>query len=97
MAIAGSSTPRGWVGSLVTRRSGLTFSTTLTSDSALLHELAQDAHLGMRLEEAALPIKQPVRGACELLGLDPLHVANEGNLIAIVAPEAGPYAHRCWR
>jgi hydrogenase expression/formation protein HypE len=42
--------------------------------------------VGIRLDESALPIREEVRGACELLGLDPLNVANEGKLIAIVDP-----------
>jgi hydrogenase expression/formation protein HypE len=42
----------------------------------------------MVLEEAAIPILPQVDAACELLGLDPLYIANEGKLIAIVAPEA---------
>jgi hydrogenase expression/formation protein HypE len=41
----------------------------------------------MELEEAAIPVREEVRGACELLGLDPLYVANEGKLVAIVARE----------
>jgi hydrogenase expression/formation protein HypE len=44
--------------------------------------------VAIRLEESAIPIREEVRGACEMLGLDPLHVANEGKLIAIVAPAA---------
>jgi len=39
------------------------------------------------LKESSLPIREEVKGACELLGLDPLYVANEGKLVAIVAPE----------
>jgi hydrogenase expression/formation protein HypE len=39
------------------------------------------------LQEAAIPIREEVKGACEILGLDPLYVANEGKLIAIVSPE----------
>jgi hydrogenase expression/formation protein HypE len=39
------------------------------------------------LWEESLPIREPVRGACELLGLDPLHIANEGQFLAVVAPE----------
>jgi hydrogenase expression/formation protein HypE len=53
--------------------------------SAALTELASaGAGTGIRLREAALPVHPAVRGACELLGLDPLYVANEGKLIAIV-------------
>jgi hydrogenase expression/formation protein HypE len=41
----------------------------------------------MLLREQAIPVRESVKGACEVLGLDPLYVANEGKLIAIVAPE----------
>ena len=98
---------------IMASRSGLSFDTTIRSDSAALHtlvaamlaaapgalralrdptrgglaatlnEIAQQSGVGMRLEEAAIPLKAEVRGACELLGLDPLNVANEGKLIAI--------------
>jgi hydrogenase expression/formation protein HypE len=51
------------------------------------NELAAAAGVGIELEEAAIPIREEVRGACELLGLDPLYVANEGKLVAVVAPE----------
>jgi hydrogenase expression/formation protein HypE len=56
--------------------------------SSTLNEIAQQSRVGIELEESALPIHEQVRGACELLGLDPLYVANEGKLIAIVAPDA---------
>lgn len=52
-----------------------------------LNELAQQSGVGMRLDEAAIPIKPQVAAACELLGLDPLYVANEGKLICI-CPQA---------
>ncbi len=41
----------------------------------------------MVLDERAIPVREEVRGACEILGLDPLYVANEGKVLAIVAPE----------
>jgi hydrogenase expression/formation protein HypE len=56
--------------------------------SSTLNEIAQQSHVGIELEERTIPVREEVRGACELLGLDPLYVANEGKLIAIVAPEA---------
>ena len=56
--------------------------------AAALNELAQQSRVGFRIAEESLPIKPQVAAACELLGLDPLNVANEGKLIAIVAPEA---------
>ena len=49
-----------------------------------LNELARDCGLGVVLEEDAVPVRDEVRGACELLGLDPLHIANEGQLVAVV-------------
>jgi len=48
-----------------------------------LNELARQSGVGMELEEAAIPLRPQVRGACELLGLDPLYVANEGKLVCI--------------
>jgi hydrogenase expression/formation protein HypE len=52
-----------------------------------LNELARDTGLGVILAEEAIPVRNAVRGACEILGLDPLHIANEGQVLAIVAPE----------
>jgi len=56
--------------------------------AATLNEIAHQSRVGIRLEEARLPIRPQVSAACELLGLDPLNVANEGKLIAIVASDA---------
>ena len=52
-----------------------------------LNELARDCRLGVHLSEACIPVRDTVRGACELLGLDPLHIANEGQFLAVVAPQ----------
>jgi hydrogenase expression/formation protein HypE len=52
-----------------------------------LNELAAQSKVGIRIEEERLPVREEVSAACEMLGLDPLYVANEGKLIAIVAPE----------
>ncbi len=52
-----------------------------------LNELARDCGLGIILFEDQVPVRDVVRGACELLGLDPLHIANEGQFLAVVAPE----------
>jgi hydrogenase expression/formation protein HypE len=59
-----------------------------------LNELARDTQLGIVLAEAAIPLRDEVRGACEILGLDPLHIANEGQLLAVVAPELADDALR---
>jgi hydrogenase expression/formation protein HypE len=56
--------------------------------AATLNELAHQSDVGFRIREDAVPVKPEVAAACELLGLDPLYVANEGKLVAIVAPEA---------
>lgn len=50
------------------------------------NELARDCHLTVVLEEPALPIRPAVAAACELLGIDPLYVANEGKFVAVVGP-----------
>ncbi len=55
--------------------------------SSVLNELAAASGVGVRLEESAIPLRPEVRGACEMLGLDPLYVANEGKLIAVVPAE----------
>jgi hydrogenase expression/formation protein HypE len=57
-----------------------------------LNELARDCGLGVVIEEDAVPVRDEVRGACELLGLDPLHIANEGQLVAVVSEGAAARA-----
>jgi hydrogenase expression/formation protein HypE len=52
-----------------------------------LNELAAQSKVSIRIEEEKLPVREEVSAACEMLGLDPLYVANEGKLVAIVAPE----------
>jgi hydrogenase expression/formation protein HypE len=56
--------------------------------SSALNEIAERSRVAIQLEESAIQVREEVRGACEMLGLDPLYVANEGKLIAIVAPGA---------
>ena len=101
---------------IMSTREGLSFETSILSDSAALHglvaamvaavpgihvmrdptrgglattlnEIAHQSGVGMVLEEASIPVREEVAAACELLGLDPLYVANEGKLVAICAPE----------
>ena len=57
-----------------------------------LNELAQRTRLCVRLDEQAIPVRPEVAGAAEILGIDPLYVANEGKLVAVVAPEAADEA-----
>ena len=56
--------------------------------AAALNEIALDVHVGIELEEAEIPVSGPVAAACEILGLDPFYVANEGRLVAFVAPQS---------
>ena len=55
--------------------------------SSTLNEIAAQSRVGIEVEERAIQVREDVKGACELLGLDPLYVANEGKLVAIVKPE----------
>jgi hydrogenase expression/formation protein HypE len=102
---------------ILTQREGLSFDSSVCSDSAALNhmvkkmldvfpdihvlrdptrggvgttlnEIAGQSGAGIRIFEDRLPVKPSVRGICELLGLDPLYLANEGKLLAIVPPEA---------
>jgi hydrogenase expression/formation protein HypE len=52
--------------------------------ASALNEIAESSDVGMVLDEPSIPIPDPVRAACEMLGLDPMHVANEGKLVAVV-------------
>ena len=55
--------------------------------ASTLNEIVEGRDFGLVIEENALPIRDSVRGLCELLGFDPLYVANEGKVVAVVAPE----------
>lgn len=54
--------------------------------ASALNEIAQAAHINISIDESAVPVREDVQGACEILGLDPLYVANEGRFVAFVAP-----------
>ncbi|MGH2797827.1 MAG: AIR synthase-related protein [Thermoleophilaceae bacterium] len=60
--------------------------------ATVLAELALTAEVSIALDERSLPVRPQVNGACEILGIDPLYVANEGKLVAVVAPEAADAA-----
>jgi hydrogenase expression/formation protein HypE len=99
---------------VLSQREGLSFETTLKSDTAplnhlvracltvsseihvmrdptrggvaaALNEIALQSHVGIRINEAAIPVREEVRAACEVLGLDPLYVGNEGKLLMFVS------------
>lgn len=102
---------------IMSLRENLSFTTSIESDTAALHELvagmvesvptircmrdptrgglgttlnelAQQSGVGIYISEADIPSRTEVRGACEILGLDPLYVANEGKLVVICPPDA---------
>jgi len=58
--------------------------------ATVLNEFAQASNTGMHINERAIPVRDEVRGMCEILGLDPLYLANEGKLIAIVPADQAP-------
>ena len=58
----------------------------------MLHEWAEASNLTLSIEERSIPVPPEVRGACELLGLDPLHIANEGTMVVAVTRGAGAEA-----
>ena len=60
--------------------------------ASALVEIAETAGIGVHIKEDAIPVRADVRGACEILGFDPLHVANEGRFIALVPPDTADRA-----
>jgi len=68
-----------------------------TGVSAVLHEMGDATGLSVVLDEPSVPLSEPVRGTCELLGLDPLYVANEGKLLLIAVPKDSERALACLR
>jgi hydrogenase expression/formation protein HypE len=65
--------------------------------ASALNEIAEKANLGISIVEGDIPLTEEVEGACEILGLDPLYVANEGKLLAFVAPEDAERVLRAMR
>jgi hydrogenase expression/formation protein HypE len=65
--------------------------------ATVLNEIALEADLGVVLDEAAVPVRPEVHGACEILGIDPMYVANEGKLLAITSAEAADGALEAMR
>ncbi|BCS32191.1 hydrogenase expression/formation protein HypE [Luteitalea sp. TBR-22] len=65
--------------------------------AATLNEIATASAVGIVIDERRVPVKPEVRGACDLLGLDPWHVANEGKCVAVVAADAAAEVLAAWR
>lgn len=89
----------GLVGRLLDAVGGVRFLRDATRGglATVCNELARAAGVGVRLDEAALPVRPVVAGACELLGLDPLYVANEGKFVAVIAASDADAALACLR
>ena len=60
--------------------------------ATVLNEIAATAQVAIEIDETATPIREEVRGFCEILGLDPLYLANEGKIVAVVPPSAAEAA-----
>jgi len=60
--------------------------------ASTLNEIATASNVGIEIDEAKVPVRNEVQSACELLGLDPVYVANEGKAVFFVAPEAAERA-----
>ena len=65
--------------------------------ATVAHEITRACQLGVRLNEAAVPVRDPVRAVCEMLGYDPYYLACEGRVVAVVAADAAETALAKWR
>lgn len=63
----------------------------------VVHEICRGRGLGARLHEPSIPVRDPVRSVCDMLGYDPLYLACEGRVLAVVAPEQAEQALEAWR
>jgi len=65
--------------------------------AAVCHEIAHATRLAVRLQEPNIPVRDPVASVCDMLGYDPMYLACEGRVVAVLAPEAAEAALACWR
>jgi len=65
--------------------------------AAVANEIHQAAGMGLRLQQAAIPVRDPVRSVCEMLGYDPFYLACEGRVVAVVSPDDAETALNTWR
>ena len=63
----------------------------------IAHEIRHATGMGIYMDEAAIPVREAVESVCELLGYDPLYLACEGRVVAVVAPDQAPAALAAWR
>ncbi len=65
--------------------------------ATVMHEIAQATGLGVRLRESAIPVRDPVTSVCDMLGYDPMYLACEGRVVAVVAADRAEEALALWR
>ena len=65
--------------------------------ASALNEIAESSHVGIRIDESKIFVPEDVRGACEILGFDPLYVANEGKILLVVSAKAAEKILRALR
>jgi hydrogenase expression/formation protein HypE len=65
--------------------------------ATVMHDIARVRNIGIRLEQAAIPVAEPVRAVCEILGYDPYYLACEGRVVAVIAASEAQAALRKWR
>jgi len=65
--------------------------------ATVAHEICRATGLQVRLQEPSIPVRDPVRSVCEMLGYDPLFLACEGRVVAVLAPDTAQFALQCWR
>ena len=64
--------------------------------ASVLHEIQQATGLGIRVQQQCIPVREPVNAVCEMLGFDPLYLACEGRVVAVVEPSSSQQALACW-
>lgn len=65
--------------------------------ATVTHEITEATGLGVRLRQENIPVSEPVRGVCEILGYDPLYLASEGRCVAVTAPEVAQDVLKLWQ
>jgi hydrogenase expression/formation protein HypE len=65
--------------------------------ATVLYEMHHATGLGVNIQESAVPLREPVTAVCDILGYDPLYLACEGRVLAVVAEEQAEQALACWQ
>ena len=65
--------------------------------ATVLHEIHRSTGMGIRVQEQSIPVRESVKGVCDILGYDPLYLACEGRVLAVVAPQYAELALERWQ